>query len=134
MSEEIIKQEEAQDTAIVSSIEGKSREDRIRIYNATANAEKLDDHLSESLQITDVVMYPTTYHDTVTGKDEQLTRIVLIDADKKAYACTSVGVASALQRMISLVGKPTWEPPLPVKAVMQKGNNGYKFMTLIIEE
>ena len=50
---------------------------------------------------------------------DRVPRIVLIDADGLAFECVSVGMYSAIRKLVAIYGAPTWEPPLTV-TVKQK--------------
>ena len=132
MTEEIIKAEtESVETGIVCSVNAETQEERLQIFDAVSNATALDDVLGEPLRIRDVIVQKVDYANEVTGEVEKVSRIILIADDGVAYSCTSKGVSLALQNLIGIVGKPTWEPPLPLKAIKKQGNNGYKYTTLI---
>lgn len=106
-----------------------TRKDKAKVYNALAREdERLSDHINEVLEIVDVVVHPITIADEETGEPINTLRTVLIDKDGKNYVAVSGGIASALSRVISIVGSPedgSWrEEPLKMKIKQVKTRNG----------
>lgn len=106
-----------------------TRKDKANVYNALAREdERLSDHINEVLEIVDVVVHPITIADEETGEPINTLRTVLIDKDGKNYVAVSGGIASALSRVISIVGSPedgSWrEEPLKMKIKQVKTRNG----------
>ena len=64
-----------------------------------------------------------------TGEITTCPRIVIIDKDNKSYQAVSIGIYSALKKVIQVFGAPTWTTPvaLEVKQIT-KGNR--KMLTL----
>ena len=58
MTEEIMKAEQAQNLGIYSSIQGDSTDERLAVYTAISNAEKLADHVNEIIEVKDVILQP----------------------------------------------------------------------------
>ena len=67
-----------------------------------------------------------------TGEFEKAPRIVLIDDNGEAYECVSVGMFSALKKLIATFGEPTWEQPIPVVVKQEKVANG-SMLTLSVQ-
>jgi Phage Single-stranded DNA-binding protein len=121
--------------ALFSTIKGEDRATRVKVYNAISDSENaLDDHKGEILEITDMVAHPITLADEVTGEDVQCMRIVLLTNEGVGYHSVSQGVASSMQRIISLVGQGPWtEEPLKVVATEKKTRKGFKTHTLKLQ-
>lgn len=116
---------------IFSSFKADTQEERLALYNAVQDAEQLEDHVNEVLNLRDVIIQPVEIEDEVTGELVCRKRIVVIDDAGKPYACMSVGVETAINNLIATVGAPTWEPALPLTVVKKPSRNGYKFTTLV---
>ena len=141
MANEIVKSEEITEEitpidtenpvkGMYSSFKGESREERLTIFEAVTNAERLEDHLNEKISVQHVIIQPVRMADRVTGEIREGNRIVLCSNDGVAYACMSEGVETAIKQLFGIVGMPPWNPPIDFKAVKQQGRNSYKFTTL----
>lgn len=133
MAEEIMKAEQAQNLGIYSSIQGDSTDERLAVYTAISNAEKLADHVNEIIEVKDVILQPVEMIDKETGEYRAAVRTILIDVDGNAFAATSSGIETSMKSILSIVGEPTqWEHPIRFKPVRKQGNNGYPFLTLTV--
>lgn len=110
-----------------------SRESAIKIYNAINNADqKLDDNKGIVLEIVDIVAHPIELLDEQSGEMVKALRIVLIDKEGVGYESVSLGVASSVQKIFAVVGKPSYNPPLKVMGKEQKTRKGFKTLTLAL--
>lgn len=105
------------------------RSTKVAIFNAINSAdESLADHINEVLEVVNVVAHPVTLVDENTGEVVNALRTVLIDKNGKAYTAVSGGIASALSRIMSIIGEPTggaWEKePVRMKIKQVKTRNG----------
>lgn len=109
-----------------SIVDDGKRATKIAIYNAINSAdESLADHIGEVLEIVDVVAHPVTLVQEETGENIEALRTVLIDKNGKSYTAVSQGVTSALSRIFSIVGMPSWkDEPVKMKIKQIKTNNG----------
>lgn len=114
-----------------SSIVGNDIEARKRIFAAVGAAEKLGDHLGETINVVDIIVMPVTAENEETGVVEEYLRTTLIDAEGKAFATGSEGVASAVRSALRIFGEPSdWpEGGLAFMPVEKKGAK-YKYFTL----
>ena len=116
--------------ALYSSIKSESFDDRKKIAAALTTSTPVDENLNAVIQLKDFIIQPVDLADA-QGNVNTAPRIVLIDVDGKAFHATSVGLLSALKNIVAVVGEPsTWEAPIAIKVVEQKGRNGYKFFTI----
>lgn len=113
-----------------SSMKSETREDRLDLFEAVTNAEALEDHINERIDVQDVTIQPVEFADSLTGELKMQNRITLITPEKDAFACTSLGVETSLKQLFGIVGEPPWIPAIPLKAVKQQGNGKYKFTSL----
>ena len=101
---------------VVCSIKGQTRQDKIKIFNASNNpTHPLGDYINKTISVTDVIAEWTEVADDETGEVSTTPRIVLIDADGESYVALSKGVFNALRKAIMAFGEPTWDPPLQIE-------------------
>ena len=120
------------DNAFFSSIPNDgTRASLAKIYNAVNSAdEKIDDHINEVMELVDVVAHPITITDEKTGEVIDTLRVVLVMADGATYQAVSQGIVSSLSKLFAIVGKPSYNPPLPIKVVKQQTRSGFKTNTI----
>ena len=117
-------------SGMYSSLKSDSMQERLEVFDAVSNAQALEDHINERINVENIIIQPVERIDKLTGEITQGNRITLIDTDKVAFACMSLGVETALKQLFGIVGEPPWKGGIPLVAVKQTGNNGYKFTTL----
>lgn len=103
----------------VCSIDAVDPETKAIVFNAANNPDhKVKDFVNKTINVKDI------YAEIIeaieeTGEITKVPRIVLIDDTGLAYECVSVGMYSAIRKLVAIYGAPTWEPPLTV-TVKQK--------------
>lgn len=112
------------------SLKSETIEERLAIFDAVSNAQTLEDHLNECINVENILIQPVETVDKLTGEVTARNRISLIDTDGVAYACMSIGVETALKQLFGIVGEPPWNGGIALTPVKQQGNNGYKYTTL----
>ena len=122
---------------IFSTLPNDTFEAKLATANALANAEPMDEHLGETIELVHFVAQAVevTNTDAATGVSRKVpaTRIVLVAADGKAYSGVSEGVFKSLQNLTTIFGAPaTWEQAIPVSVQRVKGRNGFFYNTLKI--
>lgn len=113
-----------------SSIVEATEENKVRIFNALANSEKLDDHLNESIMLKDILSQTGEMPNRVSGEMEEVTFITLLDADdsKPALRAGSKGLLNSIQDLVNVFGHPaTWDSPREVHAVSVASAKGKFF-------
>lgn len=119
---------------LFSSIQATDRKSAAKLYNAVnGQGESLSDNIGAVLEITDFVAHKVTLEDEVTKEPIIAWRAVLISKDGKAYHSVSNGVVSSLQKIISIVGQPSWDPALKVIPAEVKTRRGFKTLTLRLQ-
>lgn len=112
-------------------IDTSTREGKIKFYSALQNAEKLDEHLNEPLNMTNVVAQAVQVTDDQTGEISNTVRVIIVTDDGKAYAATSPTLAAGLNTMFGIFGTPnTWTEPLCIKVVERRSRRGFKFFNI----
>lgn len=92
-------------------------EKKATLYNAMNNPEKrIKDCINEVIEISDIYVEVVRLINEETGVVSSAPRIVLITKDGIGYQCVSVGIYSALQKLIQVYGEPiNWVSPIKVK-------------------
>lgn len=112
-------------------IDTSTREGKIKLYSALQNAEKLDEHLNEPLDMTNAVAQAVQVTDDQTGEISNTVRVIIVTANGKAYAATSPTLAAGLNTMFGIFGTPnTWTEPLTIKVVERRSRRGFKFFSI----
>ena len=113
-------------------IDTSTREGKIKLYSALQNAEKLDEHLNEPLNMTNAVAQAVQVTDDQTGEISNTVRVIIVtDDNNKAYAATSPTLAAGLNTMFGIFGTPnTWTEPLRIKVVERRSRRGFKFFSI----
>lgn len=92
------------------SINPKSEEDKKMLFKAMNNPDKrLKDCINMSITVVDVYCEWVEMVNKQSGELVGGTRIVLIDKEGVGYQCVSQGVFSALKKLFSIYGLPTWK-------------------------
>lgn len=120
--------------AVFCSMEPKTDEDRKKLFNAMNNPEKrLADEVNMTIKAKDLFCEVVTVNrvdeNTDEVRQEKFPRVVIIDDKGVGHQCVSIGVYSALRKIISMFGTPTWEKPLEIK-VKQINKNDRRMLTL----
>lgn len=105
-------------------------EEKAKLFNAMNNPEKrLADCINMKIKAKDLYIEVVNCTNEETGEVTACPRIVIIDDKGVAYQAVSIGIYSALKKVIQVFGAPTWVKPvtLEVKQVT-KGNR--KMLTL----
>lgn len=112
-------------------IDTSTREGKIKLYSALQNAEKLDEHLNEPLDMVNAVAQAVQVTDDQTGEVSNTVRVIIVTADNKAYAATSPTLAAGLNTMFGIFGTPnTWTEPLTIKVIERRSRRGFKFFSI----
>ena len=112
-------------------IDTSTREGKIKLYSALQNAEKLDEHLNEPLEMVNAVAQAVQVTDDQTGEVSNTVRVIIVTADHKAYAATSPTLAAGLNTMFGIFGTPnTWAEPLTIKVIERRSRRGFKFFSI----
>ena len=102
------------------SIDAVDPETKAIVFNAANNPDhKVKDFVNKTINVKDIYAEIIEIANEETGEITKVPRIVLIDAAGLAYECVSVGMYSAIRKLVAIYGAPTWEPPLTV-TVKQK--------------
>lgn len=107
--------------------------ERALLFNAMNNPDKrLGDCINTTIAMKDLFCEVVTLENKNTGTTNKCPRIVIIDEKGVGYAAVSLGIYSALKKIIALYGQPTWDPPVPIE-VKQVTKGDRKMLTLNVK-
>ena len=114
-----------------SSFDRTTPEGKIQTYDAMSNAVPVADHLGETINFVHFAAMVVEIADDKTGELNEAIRVILIDDKGVAYAAVSDGLLRSLQNIVSIFGDPsTWDAPLPIQVVEERGRSGFRYMTV----
>ena len=115
-----------------SSLQATTDEEKANLFNAINNPdERLSDCINMTINAKDLFVEIVECTNDETGEKTHCPRIVIVDAEGKSYQCVSVGVYSALKKIVQIFGAPTWAKPIPL-VVKQVTKGARKMLTLNI--
>lgn len=97
----------------------KNEDEEVVLFNAMNNPEKrIGDCINMTINVKHVFCEVVTCVNRETGESNLCPRIVLIDTDGVGYQAVSLGVFSALKKIIAIKGNPTtWKKPVKLQIV-----------------
>ena len=119
---------------LFSTITGDTFEAKSALLSALSNSEPISENLKATIQLANVVVESVDMADEATGEIKAQPRIVLIDADGKAFHAISGPAFRDVKRLLAVMGHPTtWPTPLPIH-VLQDGTGTRKYFTVKLGE
>ena len=112
------------------SLSAQTREEKAQMFNAMNNPDKRTaDCINMVIPAKDLYIELVNCTNEETGEVTTCPRIVIIDENGTSYQAVSIGIYSALKKVVQVFGAPTWYEPvnLEVKQIT-KGNR--KMLTL----
>lgn len=107
-----------------------SAQDKAKLFNAMNNPdERLSDCINKRIKAKDLYVEIVNCTNEETGEVTACPRIVIIDDQGKSYQAVSIGIYSALKKVIQVYGSPTWETPVTLE-VKQITKGARKMLTL----
>lgn len=108
-------------------------EQKAKLFNAMNNPDKrIGDCINMTINAKDLYVEVVNCTNEETGEVTACPRIVIIDDKGVGYQAVSVGIFSALKKVIQVFGAPTWENPVKLK-VQQITKGSRKMLTLNVE-
>lgn len=105
-------------------------EAKAKLFNAMNNPdERLSEMINRRIAAKDLYVEIVNCTNEETGEVTACPRIVIIDDKGKSYQCVSIGIYSALKKIIQVFGAPTWEKPVNIE-VKQITKGARKMLTL----
>lgn len=103
---------------------------KAKLFNAMNNPDaRIADNINKVIKAKDLYIEVVNCTNTETGEVTACPRIVIIDDHGKSYQAVSIGIYSALKKVIQVFGAPTWEKPIPLE-VKQITKGDRKMLTL----
>lgn len=114
------------------SFPAETREEKAKLFSVMNNPEhRIGDCINTTINVVDIYCEVVTVKDE-NGESSKCPRVVLIDEEGKGYQAVSLGIFSAVKKLIKAFGWPTWVEPIPVKVVqVSKGKN--KMLTFDVQ-
>ena len=134
MTNEIALAQEPQNTgAIRAFIDTSTEEGQVALYTAINNAEPLNEHLGEPIEVKSVVSQKVAMTDDNTGEVRDAVRTIFVTTDGKAYSATSESIASSVNTMLSIFGTPdTWKAPKAIVVNERRSRKGNRYYAMEI--
>lgn len=113
-----------------TSMVAKDDAEKAKLFNAMNNPDaRIADNINKVIKAKDLYIEVVNCTNTETGEVTACPRIVIIDDHGKSYQAVSIGIYSALKKVIQVFGAPTWEKPIPLE-VKQITKGDRKMLTL----
>lgn len=107
-----------------------SDEAKAKLFNAMNNPDfRIADKINMVIPAKDLYIEVVNCTNTETGEVTACPRIVIIDDKGKSYQAVSIGIYSALKKVIQVYGAPSWEKPIKLE-VKQITKGERKMLTL----
>ena len=105
-------------------------EEKAKLFNAMNNPdERISDNINKIIKAKDLYIEVVNCTNTETGEVTACPRIVIIDDKGRSFQAVSVGIYSALKKVIQVYGAPTWATPIKLE-VKQITKGDRKMLTL----
>ena len=112
------------------SMTANTHEEKAAMYNAMNNPNKrLADCINMQIKAKDLYIEVVNCTNEETGEVNACPRIVIIDDKGVSYQAVSIGIYSALKKVIQVFGAPTWDKPVTLE-VKQITKGSRKMLTL----
>lgn len=109
------------------------RETAKRVYNAMNDPEfRIADFINKTIEVENVLLEIRDILNEESGEISRVPRVVLIDAEGKAYQATSVGMFNVVKNAFAVFGPAPWTPALKMHIKQKAVKNG-SMLTATIE-
>lgn len=115
------------------SLTANTEEEKAQLFNVINNPEKrLSDCINMTILASHLYIEVVNCTNEETGEITACPRIVIIDKDGVSYQAVSLGIYSALKKIIQIFGVPSaWTRPIPLE-IKQVTKGQRKMLTLNI--
>ena len=112
------------------SMMAETKEEKAAMFNAMNNPDKrIADCINMTIAAKDLYIEVVNCTNEETGEVTACPRIVIVDADGVSYQAVSIGIYSALKKVVQVFGAPTWDDPVMLE-VKQITKGSRKMLTL----
>jgi hypothetical protein len=116
-------------TSMFCSLKATDDKSKAVLFKAMNNPEKrLGDCINMEINAKDLFCETVTCINKETGESNLCPRIVVIDDKGVGYQAVSIGVFSAMKKIIAVYGAPSWAKPIKLK-VLQITKGDRKLLT-----
>lgn len=113
-----------------TSMKAETKDEKAAMFNAMNNPDKrLADCINMQIKAKDLYIEVVNCTNEETGEVNACPRIVIIDEKGVSYQAVSIGIYSALKKVIQVFGEPTWIEPVTLE-VKQVTKGAKKMLTL----
>lgn len=113
-----------------TSMVATTADEKAKLFNAMNNPDfRIADCINKQIKAKDLYIEVVDCTNEETGEITSCPRIVIIDDKGKSYQAVSIGVYSALKKIIQVYGTPTWAEPVTIE-VQQITKGARKMLTL----
>lgn len=93
-----------------------NRKEDAQIFAALNNPEyRIANYINKKIKVANVLIEIRELLNEESGEIETAPRVVLIDADGKAYQAVSKGIFNAVKNAYQVFGAAPWEPALEIE-------------------
>lgn len=115
------------------SLKANTPAEKAMLFKAMNNPEKrVGDCINMTINAKDLFCEVVNCVNQQTGEVQSCPRIVIIDDKGVGYQAVSLGVFSAIKKIIQVFGMPSWETPLPL-VVKQITKGERKLLTFDVD-
>lgn len=115
------------------SLKANTLAEKAMLFKAMNNpANRIGDCINMTINAKDLFCEVVNCVNQQTGEVQGCPRIVIIDDKGVGYQAVSLGVFSAIKKIIQVFGAPSWETPLPL-VVKQITKGERKLLTFDVE-
>lgn len=102
-----------------------NRKEDAKIFGALNNPEfRIANFINKKIAVENILVEIREIMNEDTGEIETAPRVVLIDADGKAYQAVSKGIFSAVKNAFEVFGSAPWDPPLEIEVKQVPAGKG----------
>lgn len=128
-------------TTMFCSMTANTEKEKASLFNAMNNPEfRLADEINKTILAKDLYCEVVTLEKKDADQNPVLDaygnpvinscpRVVIIDDKGIGHQCVSVGIYSAMRKIIAIYGPPTWEKPIPL--IVKQTTKGVRKMLTI---
>jgi Phage Single-stranded DNA-binding protein len=106
---------EVDDKAFITTLPMATVPERIAVFNLMTNTERLQNHLGETFEVTDIILTSRLVVDEETGEESPGVLMVMVRPQAPHYTTGSKVVIPAVARIHAMIMPAPWHPPIKVR-------------------
>lgn len=120
-----------QETALYTTFDIETDGGKIATWNARADEGiKIGNMIGKDIDIANLVLYPATVVDVISGEVKKFVRIAIVNPDGQTFVGGSEGILKDLAALSSIFGRPPYNPPLRVQPIQVSTASGRRLYRL----